>query len=151
MNPLVARKFISRTSVEHEIREIWDVITRFILTTNHTNVRFVVTNAEEGMLWTDICAFILVSKNFAIWLSVYCVGVDIDEYDSPTQIMRRWLIVSAKPMLQSVYCYVVWILFGGPSNESNSHKKLTKFENVIFLGVKVDQRFFGKYSIVWKK
>ena len=55
--------------------------------------------------------------------------------------MRRWLIVSAKPMLHRVYSYV----------ESNSHKKITRFENVIFIEVKCGQGFFGKYSIVWKK
>ena len=48
--PLVARKSTSITSVEHKIREICDVITRFILMTNHTNVRFVVINADGEML-----------------------------------------------------------------------------------------------------
>ena len=48
--PLVARNLTSRTSVEHKIREICAVIIKFILMTNHTNVHFVVINADEEML-----------------------------------------------------------------------------------------------------
>ena len=50
--------------IEHWIREIFDVITKFIPTINRINALFVVTNAGEGMHWTDTCAYIPVSLIF---------------------------------------------------------------------------------------